>query len=448
MARGKGLGTAHILLLVLALFVGYLIYTNYAGFVPNVIIGQDEDETYYLLHEKDTFTNFDAAYLFNMAMDIGGSIEVKDGNYLLTHPITPKSNIYMKLPSGAIITQNQPTSLEQSISLLWTEQYVENVVIDGGTWDGKKGSLYDSWWIDQNRWNANFKNYMGICFYGTGQNIVVKNAYIHDVIARGIDFMGITNGWIQNNVIIDAGDNPITIDLNCFNVIAEYNKVTGGQDVGINTFHANNCFIRHNEVKYVMQEVHSSHWGIAAENSVGIDITDNTVSGCSCNIAVTASNDVYVANNIIDGTANQGWNYGVQAMSNTYDVTVQGNTIINCRRPLGTYPAGDNCHDIDFIDNVCQGFGNNPACEIMGRTILIQGGSIESRSSEGCIFLNQAQNVEVRSVKFVGTNGIWDYLTRSDGVTITGCDFTQLSGTKVSVTYCSNVNIYNNEGYP
>src|SRR5208283_2132646 len=119
------------------------------------------------------------------------------------------------------------------------------------------------------------------------------------------------NALVYNCTVIDAGDNPITLDTSTSNSIVKDCTVVGGQDVGINDWGGTNCIIEDNNVANVTQYSGASHWGIADEYGVNIDIIDNTISGCSYDL-VDAGNNTLVEGNTINGLGISGGGIQVQ----------------------------------------------------------------------------------------------------------------------------------------
>jgi hypothetical protein len=265
-------------------------------------IGQYANGTYYSTNGQTRINSADPTALINNAMSSGGYVYVEPGSYQLTGRLIPRSNVYLNVSSGATLYQPQLTSLGNSFSLMFTSGNVQNFTLDGGHWNGNKGSLQDH--RGTSTWNSNFNDYFGIGFYGGGgDRITIKNVYLENVVGQGIDLAYCTNSLISNCTVINAGDNPITLegDNENYNSIIEYSTVIGGQDVGINTWHANNCTLRYNTVANVTQYSGASHWGIAIEQSSYVNIIGNTVSRCAQNIESDYSDHILISGNILIG---------------------------------------------------------------------------------------------------------------------------------------------------
>lgn len=410
-----------------------------------IFIGQFSNGTYYAtnLENGQTYAT-DAYYASKLINDAitdanaqsgGGTVQIGSGSFCLNETLVPKSNVYINASYGAILYQNHPATFGDSISLMFTDKVTDNFTLNGGIWDGNKTTLSDH--RGSGTWNSNFGRYFGVGLYYSGStNVKVMNAVIRNVIGFGLSLGRIYNGYVYNCTATNCGDNPITVegsDEN-YNTLVEYCTVIGGQDVGINTFHANNVTIRYNTVSNVTQYSGASHWGIAAENSAFVNIIGNVVSGCAQNI-VSTSDDVLIAQNTVTGG-----NPGIEIQSVSRNI-VRDN-IITSSAPLGTY-AAQQTFDAQFINNTCSGSNR-----ISGTGTIINGGSMFSTGSDGSISLRSAVNMRILNVKFTGSSGVLDYGETSNGVVIMGNDFSALTGTKVSLTNCLNVTIINNIGYP
>lgn len=418
-----------------------IVNSGQISYGPRFYIGQYANGTYYAF-DRQNYIN-DPSYasaLINNAMlstsaQGGGAIVIRNGSYLLNVALIPQSNVNLTVLPGATIYEVTPANLGASIALLSANKGIQNFILDGGTWNANKGSLSDH--RGSSTWNSNFGKYLGIAFYsGSHRDIVVQNIVLQNVIGQGIDFLAVTNGHIFNNTVISAGDNPITAEGSNanYNCTIEYNTVIGGQDVGINTFHANNVTIRYNTVTNVTQYNGASHWGIAAENSAFVNIIGNTVSGCAQNI-VSVSDDVLIAQNNVTGG-----NPAIE-IQNSHRNIVRDNTITS-NVPLGTYGSSQT-FDAQFINNNLTGSNH-----ISGTGTIIDGGSMYSTSADGAISLRSAINIQIMNVTFTGSNGVLDYNQQSNGVTVNGNDFSALTGTKINLSHSINVSIGTNVGYP
>jgi len=427
-------------------------------FIPplvNTFIGQYVNGTYYAKNLDTGLTwgtdSYSASRLINDAITIanantgGGRVQIGGGSYFLSETIVPKSNVYLQVASDATLYQTQLSSLAQSISLVLSTSAIDHFTLDGGIWDGKKGSLSDH--RDTSTWSSYYFDYFGIAVYSDAQsnNIVIKNVILKNVIGQGIDLRTCKNSLISNCTVNNAGDNPITFEgYSGFNSnsIVEYCTVIGGQDVGINNWLCGNITIRHNTVNNVDDHVDGSHWGIGAEGPT-CSIIGNTVTGSGMGIILAwAADNCLVENNTVIGPATASYGHGIQVQTNQGAI-VRGNTISNWDYPFSTYGDGQTIN-AQFINNVC----NGGKAWISGTGTRISGGTMESYDYDGCISLRYAENVVITGVTFSGANGIKDYGLVSNGVTITYNDFTALSGTKISVGSCSGVTIQNNVGYP
>lgn len=254
------------------------------------------------LQGQQVYSGSDASTIINNALGSASSIEIRPGSYLLTGRIVPLNNKYLMASSGAALYQSPLTSLGNSISLVFTQNSVSNFTLDGGHWNGNKGSLSDH--RGTSTWNSNFFNYFGIGFYGSSvSGITIKNVFLENVVGQGIDLFGATNCLVQNCTVNHAGDNPLTIEYSPnSNSILEYNTINGGQDVGLNTWECSYVTIRYNSVSDVTDYGGASHWGLAPEQSDYITVIGNTVSNCAQNIvSYISTNVVFTENTMIGG---------------------------------------------------------------------------------------------------------------------------------------------------
>ncbi|MCJ7634630.1 hypothetical protein MUP77_19840, partial [Candidatus Bathyarchaeota archaeon] len=84
-----------------------------------------------------------------------------------------------------------------------------------------------------------------------------------------------------------------------------------------------------------------------------------------------------------------------------------------------------------------------------GTGTTISGGTM-SNDGNYCLFVVGVPEVSIIGVTFIApyNGGISDYGVQSNNVYIAYCNFTGVSGTKVSLTNCLNVTYYMNIGYP
>jgi len=426
----------------------------------NTFIGQYDNRTYYandLINGTNYAVDPDcASTLINSAIywanahNGGGTVQIGSGLFLLSETIIPKSNVYLQVSPSATVFENTPANLDTSISLVLCSN-VQNFTLDGGTWDANKGRLSDH--RDTGTWHKNFDKYLGIAFYGGSNNgITVKNIVLKNVIGHGIDFMSVVNGTIYNCIVINSGDNPITVESTApsfkSNTTVRNCYVRGGQDVGINTWVVSNVTIKGCTVTNVTQHKDGSHWGIAAEYSRDVAIIGSHVSGCDYNI-VSTSDNVLIANNTVDGAYSTGANFGIM-IATARDNIVCNNTIKNVIQTLGTY-RNTETFNTQFINNIC-GVGSTTTdggyTWIAGANTTITGGVMYSTNINGCIILVSANNTRIIGVTFLGTNGLTDYGTRSYNVHSAYNNFLALTGTDVSLPNSSNVTYAYNIGYP
>jgi len=423
-----------------------LVLTSFSTF-----IGQYDNGTYYandLINGTNYAVDPDcASTLINSAIywanahDGGGTVQVGSGSFLLSETIVPKSNVYLQVSPSATLFENTPANLESSISLVLCSN-VRNFTLDGGTWDANKSRLTDH--RDTGTWHKNFDGYLGIAFYG-GSNIgiTVKNIVLRNVIGHGIDFMSVVNGTIYNCVVINSGDNPITVESTDpsfkSNTTVRNCYVMGGQDVGINTWIVSNVTVQGCVVADVTQHKDGSHWGIAAEYSKDIAIIGNHIFGCDYNI-VSTSDKVLIANNTVDGTYSTGANFGIM-IATAHDNIIYNNAIKNVIQTLGTCQNTET-FNTQFIGNIC-GVGSTTTdggyTWIAGMNTTITGGVMYSTNINGCIILASANNTKITGVTFLGTNGVTDYGTPSYNVYSAYNNFSSLTGTDMSLPNCYNV---------
>jgi len=303
-----------------------------------------------------------------------GNVIVLNGTWTLKASLVPKSNVNFTCQPGVIITENTPTSLGDSIALMLSTDGVNNFIVNGGEWDARKGSLSD--FRLTGTWFANFYKYFGIAIYSDtpSTNITIKNVLLKNVIGQGIDLFNCRDALIQNCTVINAGDNPITLDEKCTNSVIEYCTVVGGQDVGINTWAASNCTLQFNKVSDVTQYSGASHWGIAAEASKNINILNNTVYGCDYNIVSTSEN-TFIYGNTVDGKRFSEFGIELQESKNT---VVSYNTVTGCANAFGTYEPWKQTANVTLQGNV--GFGS----EYVTLSLTILGNGKVSASSSWC----------------------------------------------------------------
>jgi len=413
-------------------------------------IGRFSNGTYFKEYNGVyTLNTTSVSYLLNSAITSAssgfGNVLIYNGTSLqITETIVPKSNVYLKTNTGITIWEATPASLSASIAVVYTGSSTTNFTMDGGIWNANKSTLQDSW--RTGTWNPNFYKYLGIAFYGgTHTDIKIANLTLEYVLGHGIDLLGTTNGWVYNCTLIHSGDNPITVEYQAnANCTVEYCNVTGGQDVGINTFHAGNVTMRYNTVSSVQDFSGASHWGIACENDIGNNtILGNNVSSCDYNI-VSVSDNITIRDNIINATVGYGQNSGIQLQGCYYNLVIN-NTMINTQYPMQTY-SNTNTFYCRFINNTATGTSHGARCAISANHAIIQGGSIQSTQADGCISLRQALNVDILNVTFIGTNGVMDYGQVSQNLYIAFNDFSALTGTKVSLSSCINYTLYDNIG--
>ena len=411
-------------------------YDNGTYYASDLING-----TIYAVDPHCASTLINSAIYWANAHNGGGRVQIGSGSFLLSETIVPKSNVYLQASPSATIFENRPAFLTSSISLVACSN-VQNFTLDGGIWDANKGDLNDH--RDTSTWHKNFDKYLGIAFYGgSNTGITVKNVVLRDVIGHGIDFMSVVNGTIDNCVVINSGDNPITVESTDpsfrSNTTVRNCYVVGGQDVGINTWVVSNVTIQGCTVTDVTQHRDGSHWGIAAECSRDITIIDNYVFGCDYNI-VSTSDNVLIANNTVDGAYSTGANFGIM-IATARDNIVYNNKIKNVIQTLGTY-RNTETFNTQFINNIC-GVGSTTTdggyTWIAGTNITIAGGVMYSTNINGCVILASANNIKITGVTFLGTNGVTDYGTRSYNVYSAHNNFSALTGTDVSLLNCYNV---------
>ena len=372
-----------------------------------------------------------------------GIINVRDGHYLLGETVVPKSNVYLNISQGAILYQNTLSALGNSFSLMFTSNAISNWALNGNggaILEGNKTTFSDH--RDSGTWSGNFYKYFGFGIYSdsVSSNITVKNIIVKDIVGQN-SFRSCQNSLVDNLTVINAGDNPITMEalseaFNSNSTVQNCN-VTYGQDVGINTFHCSNTTIQNNYVSDILNFTGASHWGIAAENSVNVIIKGNHVSNTEENI-VSVADDCTIKDNIVTGTGN-----GIHLLASNNNL-VQNNTVNVTGNSFATYPQTDT-KNAQVINNTFSG----DSAVIMGYNTVISGGSINaSTSANGALSLRNANYTDIRKVTFYGTNGILDYSTDSHNIYISQNNFASLTGTRISLPNSINVTIVNdNVGY-
>jgi len=324
-------------------------------------VGADETFTITKSGSTYTYTNANgvvttdtlfASRLINMAISdahgVQGVVRIQAGTYVLNASIVPQSNVRVQCVNDAIFTIEAPASLGDSLSIILATGALTNFSWDGGVVDGAKGSLLDH--RGSGTWNTNFFKYFGIGVYSDypSSNVVFSNVTVKNVIGQGIALRHCQNSWVVQCMVVNAGDNPITLDVASDRCVVEYCTVEGGQDVGINTWSATNCVIRNNHVENVMgySASDASHWGIASEYSTNTSIVNNYVYGCAYNIVVggaaAGTHRTLVSDNTVVGTSITKIGIEIQASDNTL---VQYNHLINCTdyKSISTY-GGSTTH--------------------------------------------------------------------------------------------------------
>jgi hypothetical protein len=317
-------------------------------------VGQLDTGEYYSINSAKT-VNYATTYastLINNAISATSSahgiLAIRTGYYCLDAALVPESYVQMNIASGANIYQNAPSALGDSISLMLNSNGgVSNFTVNGGVWNGNKGSLSD--FRTTSTWNTNFFSYFGISIYSTttSSNIVVEHLIVENVIGQGIDLLGCQNACVHNCTVINAGDNPITLDEDTSNSTVNDCTVIGGQDVGINTWQASGCTLENNHVANVTEYSGASHWGMAAEQSTNIRILDNIVTGCPYDIVDTSTGTIISGNTVSWATI------GIQEQTCS-NCVVEFNTFGSglSYQTLGTYTPITQTMNLTVIGNV------------------------------------------------------------------------------------------------
>ena len=436
----KSLAISVLAILVLSLLVGLVWIwrgvkddgTNPSS--TNVLCGQFNNGTYFSNNRSYTLGSSGSAIINSAISEAsslgGGHVTLVNGTWVLTSPIVPQSNVNLTCYSGVVISQNALAALNDSISLMLnTDGGVNNFVVDGGVWNGNKGSLSD--FRTTSTWNSNFFSYFGISIYSSTQssNITIENLEVENVIGQGIDLYDCQNSLVYNCTVINAGDNPITLDTSSSNSMVENCTVVGGQDVGINTFYASNCTLRYNAVSNVTQYSGASHWGIAAEVSQNVNIIGNTISGCDYDLCTT-SNNVYIAQNIVIGSNNTDAGIDIE---NAYNTKVFNNTILSCENYALETWGSSSTFNLQLVNNVIVNCGQfSPAAD----GLIINGGSIPCPTH-----LDDSINSEIENVALYEVD---DYGTVSDNTFIANCSFS--GSTPLSMANSYNTTLQGNTG--
>jgi len=381
-------------------------------------------------------TSSNVAQLITNNLFTGGITYVEAGNYVITQTIIPHSNSHLILSPNAVISQASPSSLSQSITLLGSNTPITGFTVDGGRWNGNKGSLTDH--RGSSTWNTCFGGYMGLYFTGSS-NIVVKNAIIENIINSGVYTSKVTNALVSNVTVNNGGDNPITFNGNLdggangnWSNTAENCTVNGGIDVGINTFHADNCTIKYCIVTNILQgtSMGGSNWGIAAENSKNVNIIGNTVSQCSENI-VSTSDAVKIDGNTVDASNNKGADCAIHIISGDGNI-VKNNVIKNSAYPLVT-AWGGRPTNTEFINNTVTDNTSDARCVFGGDVgTIVLGGSIQTNNADGCISLRGSSKITIDNVIFIGTKGVLDYGQTSTYIDVKNCIFKDTVGNTIA----------------
>jgi parallel beta-helix repeat protein len=436
----KSLAISILAILVLSLFVGLVWIwrgvkddgTNPSS--TNVLCGQFSNGTYFSSNRTYTLGSSGSAIINSAISEVSsagsGHVTLVNGTWILTSPIVPQSNVNLTCYPGVTISQNAPVALNDSISLMLnTDGGVNNFVVDGGVWNGNKGSLSD--FRTTSTWNSNFFSYFGISIYSSTQssNITIENLEVENVIGQGIDLCDCQNSLVYNCTVINAGDNPITLDTSSSNSMVEYCTVVGGQDVGINTWGASNCTLQYNTVSNVTQYSGASHWGIAAEVSQNVNIIGNTISGCDYDLCTT-SNNVYLAQNTVIGSSNTVAGIDIE---NTYNTKVFNNKILNCENYALETWGSSSTFNLQLVNNVIANCGQfSPAAD----GLIINVGSIPCPTH-----LDDSLNSAIENVALYEVD---DYGAVSDNTFIANCSFS--GSTPLSMPNSYNTTLQGNSG--
>jgi parallel beta-helix repeat protein len=160
-----------------AMAAGNMITLNVADYGAN---GSDQlDDTKQIQTVLDMAKNYDES-----------TIIVPDGVYLTTTSLKINSNTHLMLSDHAVIKRNGvfgPMLRNKTGGPGYTGN--QNIVIEGGTWDGNGEHLSGNLIYD----NLEF---------GHSTNIIVKNTnVINDYGAHAIEFVGVQNGQVLNSKI-------------------------------------------------------------------------------------------------------------------------------------------------------------------------------------------------------------------------------------------------------
>jgi hypothetical protein len=279
---------------------------------------------------------------------------------------TITSNNVTLLNCGATITQAALPDVDNSAGV-FSDGY-DNIVIDGGLWDGSIDNIYTP------------GNYRGVIFIKDGADCVVRNTTTQNAGGEGLWIFDCTRPKVLNNLAQNAGGSEVV----CY--VIESGLVDGntliGNDVGGNSGMAvgGNITVSNNIVQ------NSSGWGIThGENGGGSGlIINNRITGygqfntpgttfagilsLSANGLVVSGNYVgeswagetaygisfqdgpiqfTCSNNFIENTTSQGIfaNDGNGLMQ----ANISGNTI---RNPVGWHVYIGNASQLNFVNNI------------------------------------------------------------------------------------------------
>lgn len=262
----------------------------------------------------------------------GATVYIEAGAYSVPSSWTIyKNSIYITCQSGAVLTKNAGTN-DAVIAV-----YGSNNIIDGITIDGN--------WLNQSPPASTYlaqsgadSNKVGVLYYGSASNNLIKNSIIHGCRAFGVkgqwDATGGNNGVI-NSIIYDIGANGLSTAMPAITSNnGDYfvnNEVYNCNDVGIDSYGYNTKitgnYVHDIGTNTAMYGFVNSGWGIAIESGGGtgngayVLIAGNTVANC------------------IHGDGNAACGIVVQGSGSLLNVLIVGNTVTNIQS-IGISLAG------------------------------------------------------------------------------------------------------------
>ncbi len=321
------------------------------------------------------------------AVNIGTSIFIPDGSYLITEAIYLKSNKNIKGSNNSSIISNEET-------ICFTNNRTENVtniVFDSLNFIGNCINDPDITHYPKRERTLKNESYNGltsaVVMKGTlykretigfsCENITVKNCNIYDTYGLPVNFLGIKNLKYINNTIVNCMDSGF---VDCENLLIDNNFVEKSADNGLSiSSGCNNVICTNNIINYsAIAGIWCSGWKVDEVMYYGpknVTIANNVIknSGRSGVLAKWVVENITIDNNLIDtcllnykdlttdnadggaGVMVMGWSgttlYQGETISVTEfskNITISNNKILNCVRD-GIY--GERLKNLEILNN-------------------------------------------------------------------------------------------------